>query len=67
MVHDFAISDKYVIFPFFPLLTDVDVLKKGGPFYTWHRDRPTVVAIVPRYGKAQDVRWFRGPTVSPGT
>ena len=40
MVHDFAISDKYVIFPFFPLLTDVDVLKKGGPFYTWHRDRP---------------------------
>ena len=66
MVHDFAISDKYVIFPFFPLLTDVDVLKKGGPFYTWHRDRPTVVAIVPRYGKPQDVRWFRGPTSFAG-
>ncbi len=29
MVHDFAISDKYVIFPFFPLLTDVDSAEEG--------------------------------------
>ncbi|MFY9690189.1 MAG: carotenoid oxygenase family protein [Candidatus Acidiferrales bacterium] len=66
MVHDFAISDRYVIFPFFPLLTDVDVMKKGGPFYTWHRDKETVVAVVPRYGTADQVRWFRGPTSFAG-
>jgi carotenoid cleavage dioxygenase len=66
MVHDFAISDKYVIFPFFPLLTDVEGLKKGGPFYQWHRDKETVVAVVPRYGTADQVRWFRGPTSFAG-
>jgi len=66
MVHDFAISNDHVIFPFFPLLTDVDKLKKGGPFYTWHRDKETVVAVVPRYGTADQIRWFRGPTSFAG-
>ena len=66
MLHDFAICDKYVIFLFFPLLTDVDVLKKGGPFYQWHRDKQTMVAVVPRYGTADQIRWFRGPTSFAG-
>jgi len=66
MVHDFAISDKFVIFPFFPLLTNLDVLKKGGPFYTWHRDLQTVVAVLPRYGTADQVHWFRGDTSFAG-
>ena len=66
IMHDFAICDKYVIFPFFPLLTDVDVLKKGGPFYQWHPDKETMVAIVPRYGTADQIRWFRGPTSFAG-
>ena len=65
-VHDFAITDEWVVVPFFPLITDLDVVKAGGPYYQWHADQPVHVALVPRYGKAEDIRWFKGPTGSAG-
>lgn len=65
-VHDFAITDEYVVFPFFPLITDLDVVKAGGPYYQWHPDEDVHVAILPRYGSAKDIRWFRGPAASAG-
>jgi carotenoid cleavage dioxygenase-like enzyme len=66
MVHDFAVSDAHVIVPFFPLITDLEVIKAGGPYYQWHPDQPSFYAIVPRRGTAGEARWFRGPTVSAG-
>jgi carotenoid cleavage dioxygenase-like enzyme len=66
MVHDFAVTDTHIIVPFFPLITDLDVLKKGGPFYQWHPDKGSFYAVFPRRGKTSEVRWFRGPTVSAG-
>jgi carotenoid cleavage dioxygenase len=67
MVHDFAVTETHVVIPFFPFATDLDVLKAGGPFYQWHPDRETIVAVLPRYGgTADDIRWFRGPATSAG-
>lgn len=66
VVHDFGVTESHVIFPFFPLITDVDVLKKGGTFYEWHPDQPTMYAILPRRGTAEDIRWFKGPATSAG-
>ena len=65
-VHDFAVTPTHAIFPFFPLVTDLDVLKQGGPFYQYHPDKETVVAVVPREGTAEDIRWFRGPNTTAG-
>jgi carotenoid cleavage dioxygenase len=65
-VHDFALTEKYAIFPFFPLITDLENIKKGGGYYQWHPEKETVVAVVPRKGKAEDIRWFRGPATSAG-
>ncbi|HWW63430.1 MAG TPA: carotenoid oxygenase family protein [Sphingomonadaceae bacterium] len=65
-VHDFAITRDWVIFPFFPLITDLDVVKRGGPYYQWHPDQEVHVALVPRYGTAEGIRWFRGPAASAG-
>jgi len=66
-VHDFAITDEWVIFPFFPLITDLDVIKEGGPYYQWDPAQETVIALVPRYGQdASEIRWFRGPATSAG-
>ncbi len=66
-VHDFAITDEWVIFPFFPLITDLDVIKDGGAYYQWNPDQETVIALVPRYGDdASGIRWFRGPATSAG-
>jgi carotenoid cleavage dioxygenase len=66
MVHDFAVTDTHVIVPFFPLITDMTVLKQGGPFYQWHPDQRSHFAILPRWGTAREVRWFQGPAVSAG-
>ena len=66
-VHDFAITDEWIVFPFFPLITDLAVIKKGGPYYEWHPDKEVHVALVPRRGgSAKDIRWFRGPAASAG-
>ena len=66
MVHDFAVSEKHVVVPFFPLITNLDVLKQGGPFYQWHPDEHSHYAVFPRRGKTGDVRWYHGPAVSAG-
>ncbi len=66
MVHDFAVTESHIVIPFFPLITDLDVIKAGGPYYQWHPDQPSHYAVVPRRGDASEVRWFRGPTVSAG-
>src|SRR5690606_11629441 len=39
MVHDFAITDEWVVVPFFPMITDMDVVKGGGPYYQYHPDK----------------------------
>jgi carotenoid cleavage dioxygenase len=66
MVHDFAVTETHAVFPFFPMITDMEVLKKGGPFYQYHPDKGTMVALVPRSGTAADIRWFRGPNTTAG-
>jgi len=66
MVHDFAVTDTHIIAPFFPLITDMAVLKQGGPFYQWHPDKQSHFAVLPRRGPASEIRWFHGPAVSAG-
>jgi len=65
-VHDFAMTTEHVVFPMTPMITDLTVLKKGGPFYQYHPDKDYHFAVMPRYGTADDVRWFRGPSGSAG-
>jgi carotenoid cleavage dioxygenase len=65
-VHDFAITDEWVVFPFFPLITDLEVVKAGGPYYQWHPDKSMYIALVPRYGTAKQILWYRGPAASAG-
>jgi len=66
MVHDFAITDTHLIVPFFPMMTDMNVVKQGGPYYQWHPDKQVHVAIVPRRGTADQIRWFKGAACSAG-
>jgi carotenoid cleavage dioxygenase-like enzyme len=65
-VHDFAVTPRYAIIPFFPLITDLDVVRQGGPYYQYHPDKPTMVAVIPRDGTAADIRWFEGPNTTAG-
>ena len=66
VVHDFGVSEEHIVIPFFPLITDVEALKRGSSFYEWHDDKPVHIAVLPRRGTASEVRWFTGPTASAG-
>lgn len=66
MVHDFAVTDTHLLVPFFPLITEPEVIRAGGPYYRWHPEQDCHVAIVPRRGTAGDIRWFRGAACSAG-
>jgi carotenoid cleavage dioxygenase-like enzyme len=52
--------------PFFPLITDLHTIKRGGPYYLWHPDKHSHFAVFPRRGNSNSVRWFQGPAVSAG-
>lgn len=56
--HDMAFTTNYSILNDFPLFWDPELLKKNIHVVRFHRDMPSRFAIVPRYGKASEVRWF---------
>ncbi|WP_426139525.1 carotenoid oxygenase family protein [Pseudomonas sp. DWP3-1-2] len=61
MVHDFAVTENYVVLPFIPLTTDVERMKRGGQHFQWQPDLPQLFAVFSRKGDAGRVRWFKGP------
>ncbi|MGF6506151.1 carotenoid oxygenase family protein [Paraburkholderia sp. 32] len=60
-MHDFVVSDDYVIFTVFPATADLDRLKAGGQHWRWDPKCDTYLGVMPRRGTAADVRWFTGP------
>lgn len=63
MVHDFAITDRHVVFPIFPATIDVQRIIKGGPLIAWDPDQGSHIGIMARSGSTADIRWFKGPPV----
>jgi carotenoid cleavage dioxygenase-like enzyme len=61
MVHDFALTQDYVIFPIMPTVADAERMRRGGAHFAWDDNRETWLAVLPRKGTAKDVRYFRGP------
>ncbi|WP_233808796.1 carotenoid oxygenase family protein [Paraburkholderia sp. HP33-1] len=61
MLHDFAVTRDYVIFPVFPCAADLERMKAGGTHWAWDRSLDTWVGIMPRKGSVKDLRWFRQP------
>lgn len=61
MIHDFAVTEDYLVFPIMPATSDLERLKSGGPHWVWDDSLPTYVGIVPRKGNAGDIRYFKGP------
>jgi carotenoid cleavage dioxygenase-like enzyme len=58
MVHDWAVTENFVIFPVIPLTASLDRLAAGGPLYVWDGSQDVYLGVVPRRGSA--VRWYRG-------
>jgi carotenoid cleavage dioxygenase-like enzyme len=58
MMHDFAITEDYVIFILCPLVFSFEKLAETGNAFSWEPERGTRIGVMPRSGGNGDVRWF---------
>ena len=59
MVHDCAITERYVVILDLPVTFDPGLIEAGHRLpYGWNPDRPARVGLLPREGRAEDVHWF---------
>jgi carotenoid cleavage dioxygenase len=58
LVHTFFLTENWAVFPIIPIDSDLQRFMKGGPMTAWNTGRPTKLALMPREGTADDVRWF---------
>ncbi|KAL4763648.1 carotenoid oxygenase family protein [Aspergillus foveolatus] len=67
MIHDFAVTDNWVIFPIIPQVCDLERMKQGGEHWQWSPETPFYLGVMPRRGaKAEEVKWFRYKNSFPG-
>ena len=61
MMHDFAITENYVLFPIYPTTADLARLQAGGDHWVHHQGLDSWLGVMRRDGDVSDIRWFRGP------
>jgi hypothetical protein len=62
MIHDWGMSQKWVVFQLLPLLVDLNRIETGGQYWEWDDDQPTYYGVFPRVGgKPSDIKWLPFP------
>ncbi|MGB0921810.1 MAG: carotenoid oxygenase family protein [Alphaproteobacteria bacterium] len=61
MIHDFLITENYIILPIFPATVDLERIIAGGPFVAWDEKQTSHVGLIPRNGDIKDTKWFEAP------
>ncbi len=56
--HDMAVTENYTILHDFPLLLDEEAMRAGRYKLRFHADRPARFGVIPRLGRAEEIRWF---------
>lgn len=64
LLHDFAVTQNYIVLYVIPLAKDDEQLARGGIHWSWDGTRPTYFGAFRRDGDGSDIRWFNGPTRS---
>jgi carotenoid cleavage dioxygenase len=59
MIHDCALTEKYVVVFDLPVTFDIEVAQAGQTIpYGWRDSHGARIGLLPRAGGAEDVRWF---------
>jgi carotenoid cleavage dioxygenase-like enzyme len=61
MLHDFAVTENYVVFYVIPMKIDTEQMEKGGIHWSWWTGEPTYFGYFRRGGDGKDVRFIKGP------
>jgi carotenoid cleavage dioxygenase-like enzyme len=59
MMHDFALTERYVVLLDLPVTFSMPAAAAGAQLpYTWNPAHPARIGLLPRQGAAPDVRWI---------
>jgi len=58
MVHDFNITENYVVWMDLPVVFDMEMAMQGLFPFAWKPDYGSRVGVMPRSGGDADIRWF---------
>ncbi|NWG52602.1 MAG: carotenoid oxygenase family protein [Hydrogenophilaceae bacterium] len=61
LMHDFAITENWAVFPIFPTIADLERLKAGGAHWVHEPDLESWIGFMPRKGDVGEMRWVKGP------
>lgn len=61
MIHDFLVTENYVLFPVMPLTGSLERAMKGLPAYAWEPEKPVHVGVMRRDADVSTIRWFNAP------
>ena len=64
MLHDFAVTQRHIVFYVIPMVIDEEQMKRGGIHWAWNDTKPTYFGVLRRFGDGKDLQWFEGPTRS---
>ncbi|KAI3812541.1 hypothetical protein L1987_17251 [Smallanthus sonchifolius] len=57
--HDVGVTNKYIILVDFMLTMSPERVMQGGSFFKYEREKDARIAVIPRYGDANTIKWFR--------
>jgi carotenoid cleavage dioxygenase-like enzyme len=61
-IHDYAITEKHIVFLVYPLAyLGEDLMRKGGVHWGWDSTRDTYLGVMRRGGDGKDIKWVKGP------
>ena len=60
MVHDFVVTENFILFPVMPITGDLGRAMEGKPPFAWEPERATQVGVMPRTGTPEDIVWLEG-------
>lgn len=63
MMHDYLVSQDYIVFHISPMIADWERLKAGVPFFQWDPGQESMVGVIPRRQGVSGIRWFSSPSV----
>jgi carotenoid cleavage dioxygenase-like enzyme len=64
MLHDFAVTERFIVFYVIPMIVDREQMERGGIHFSWDSTLPTYFGFLRRGGDGSDLQWIEGPTRS---
>ncbi|WP_159500468.1 carotenoid oxygenase family protein [Microbacterium sp. 18062] len=61
MIHDFAVTQNYVVFPVIPLRSELAWLEAGESTFQWDPQEKVHLGVIPRKGRGDKAVWYEGP------